>query len=126
MYHFLLVGLGGFVGAISRHALQTFVHRFADSAHFPYGTTAVNLAGCLAIGVVGGLVEYRELFGPETRALIIVGMLGGFTTFSTFGYETYELMRAGQPGLASINVLVQVTVGIAGIWLGHSAVRFLS
>ncbi|MGD8331543.1 MAG: CrcB family protein, partial [Acidobacteriota bacterium] len=102
-----------------------FVQRLAEGSLFPWGTAAVNLVGCVAIGFVAGLVEYRGMFSSDARAFLLIGMLGGFTTFSTFGYETYELIRSGQMTAATANALLQVLVGIAGVWLGHSAARFL-
>jgi len=121
----LLVGAGGFIGAILRYTGGGLVQRVSEGSLFPYGTAAVNLLGCVAIGLVAGLTEYRGMFSPDTRAFVMIGLLGGFTTFSTFGYETYELLRSGQMTAAGANVLLQVVVGLVGVWLGHSAARFL-
>ena len=81
-----MVGSGGFIGALARYGLSGLVHRQVPFATFPYGTVAVNLMGCCAIGVIAGLAESRQLFGPEFRTFALIGLLGGFTTFSTFGY----------------------------------------
>jgi len=113
-----LVGSGGFLGALARYGLGGFVHRFLPFATFPFGTLAVNLVGCFAIGVLGGLTETRQLFAPEFRTFVFIGVLGGFTTLSTFGYETYALMRDSEYALAAANVGLQVIGGLTLVWLG--------
>lgn len=91
----LLVGIGGFIGATLRYFIGSLVHRCIDAARFPYGTLTVNLVGCLAIGFLAGLVETRGILTPESRAFAFIGILGAFTTFSTFGYETISFLRDG-------------------------------
>jgi CrcB protein len=90
---------------------------------FPYGTFAANMLGCLLIGLVFALVEARPGWPPHLRLFLMVGMLGAFTTFSTFGHETLDLLRDGSWGWALINVMGSVTVGLlavmAGRWLGR-------
>ncbi|RMH01808.1 MAG: fluoride efflux transporter CrcB [Planctomycetota bacterium] len=115
----LLVGAGGFAGAVGRWALAGLAHRLAPLTTFPVGTLAVNLLGCLAIGVVAGLAESRQLFGPEARLFLLVGLLGGFTTFSTFGNETFAMLRDGEGLRAAANVGVHLVAGLALVWLGH-------
>jgi CrcB protein len=90
---------------------------------FPFGTLAVNVLGCVLIGLVMQLVQDRQVLRPETRTFIVVGLLGGFTTFSAFGYETFELMRAGSFLLAGANIAGNVVVGIGAVWLGTVAGR---
>lgn len=87
---------------------------------FPYGTLGVNVLGCLAIGVLGGLADSRNVLGPNARLVIILGVLGGFTTFSTFGYETLALLRDGESLRASTNVLASVLACLAAVWLGYA------
>ncbi len=87
------VGIGGFIGSLFRFGVSGFVHRLLPFATFPYGTLAVNVSGCLVIGILGGLAESRQVISPELRLFLFLGVLGGFTTFSTFGYETIELLR---------------------------------
>jgi CrcB protein len=116
----LLVGSGGFVGALLRYGLSGLVHRQVPLSTFPYGTLAVNLVGCLAIGVFVGLVESRQLFGPEVRTFALIGLLGGFTTFSTFGFETFALVRDGENLRAAANVGLQVVLGLGLVWLGYA------
>ena len=116
----LIVGSGGFLGALARYGLSGLLNRQASFAAFPYGTLVVNLLGCLAIGVVVGLVESRQLFGPEARAFVLIGLLGGFTTFSTFGYETFAMIWDGGYLRAALNVGIHVVLGVALVWLGYA------
>ena len=122
MVKLLLVGAGSFLGGIARYALSGLVQRWAG-AGFPWGTLAVNVTGCFAIGAVLHLVEDRAMLGPDARVFLVVGILGGFTTFSAFGWETFELLRANQPGLALVNAAGSVTAGLAAVWLGRAALR---
>ncbi len=115
-----MVGSGGFIGALARYALSGLVHRQVPFATFPYGTMAVNLMGCCAIGVIAGLAESRQLFGPEFRTFALIGVLGGFTTFSTFGYETFAMMRDAEYIRVAANVGVHVILGLALVWLGYA------
>jgi fluoride exporter len=121
----ILAGLGGFIGAGARYLIGGWIHRLADGPLFPYGTLFINLSGCLLIGVLNGLVEARGLFASETRVFLMIGVLGGYTTFSTFGYETFQLLRGGQAFLATTNVALQVGLGIAGVWAGDALSRAL-
>ena len=123
MWQALLVGTGGFLGSVLRYGLSGLVHRLAPFATFPYGTLAVNVTGCLAIGVLGGLTESRQLLGPDLRLFLFLGLLGGFTTFSTFGYETLALLRDSEQLRAATNVLMQVFAGLSAVWLGYSLSR---
>ena len=122
MLKLLLVGAGSFLGGIARYALSGLVQRWAG-AGFPWGTLAVNVTGCFAIGAVLHLVEDRAMRGPDVRVFLVVGILGGFTTFSAFGWETMELLSANQPGLALVNAAGSVTAGLAAVWLGRAALR---
>lgn len=115
-----MVGSGGFIGALARYGLSGLVHRQVPFATFPYGTMAVNLMGCCAIGVIAGLAESRQLFGPEFRTFALIGVLGGFTTFSTFGYETFAMLRDAEYLRVAANVGVHVVLGLALVWLGYA------
>jgi CrcB protein len=117
----LIVGAGGFLGAISRYTLSGIVHRWVPGA-FPIGTLCVNLIGCFLIGALMTLVQDRT---PEARLLFGVGILGSLTTFSTFGYETVELMRGGESRMAFLSVAANVVLGVAGVILGRFAVKVL-
>ena len=119
----LLVGTGGFIGSAARYAASGAVHRLIPGFSFPWGTVFVNVLGCFLIGLVATLVQSRQLLTPETRLLVMIGVLGGFTTFSTFGYETFALLRDGEPLRAFANVAIQLIVGLGAVWLGFSLAR---
>lgn len=116
----LAVGSGGFLGALARFGVSGLVHRQLPHTTFPVGTLAVNLLGCLAIGALAGVAESRQLFGPEVRLFALIGLLGGFTTFSTFGYETFAMIRDNESLRAATNVGVHVIIGLALVWLGYA------
>ena len=88
---FLLIGMGGFLGAIMRYLLGNYVQNWSKISDFPIGTLVVNLVGCLLIGALAQLAEIRDIFTPETSSLIFLGFLGAFTTFSTFSSDSYNL-----------------------------------
>ena len=115
----LLVGTGGFLGAMARYGLSGLVQRASKLSTFPYGTLVVNMVGCLMIGLLIGLMESRQVFGPEFRVFAIIGILGGFTTFSAFGYETFAMLRSEEYFRAAANVALQVIMGLALVWLGY-------
>jgi CrcB protein len=115
----VLVGSGGFLGALARYGLSGLVQRSSKLTTFPYGTLVVNLLGCLVIGAIAGLMESRQAFGPEFRIFALIGILGGFTTFSTFGYETFAMMRGEEYFRAVANVGTHVILGLALVWLGY-------
>lgn len=120
--HAAIVGVGGFLGALARYGLSGLIHRYPGTADFPYGTLVVNLTGCLVIGVFAGLMEARQVFSPELRVFVLVGVLGGFTTFSTFGYESFMLLRDTEYLRVLANVGIHVIVGVALVWLGYAIV----
>jgi len=119
----LIVGTGGFIGSAARYAAGGLVHRLIPGVTFPWGTVVVNVLGCFLIGMVAALTQTRQLLTPETRLLVMVGILGGFTTFSTFGYETFALLRDGEPLRALGNASLHFVVGLGAVWLGYSLVR---
>ena len=116
----LLVGVGGFVGSILRYWVSGWVQQVTASAGFPFGTLAVNLLGCLVIGFLSQLADVRGVFTPETRALVFVGVLGGFTTFSTFSNETFNLFRDNEAVSALTNLTLQIALGLGAVWLGRT------
>ncbi len=121
----LLIGLGGFAGSIVRYWASGYVQQLSRSAEFPYGTLFVNLAGCLLIGAVSQLAETRGLLTPEARNFVFVGLLGGFTTYSTFGNETFNLLRAGDGLPALLNIGAHLGLGLGAVWLGRTAVEVI-
>ena len=116
----LLVGVGGFLGSILRYGLGGWIGRWKAGWTFPLETLIINVAGCLALGLLAGLAESRGVFSGTTRAFLFIGVLGGFTTFSTFGYETFELLRDGQWPAAGLSTALQIVLGIGGVWAGHA------
>ena len=120
----LLVGVGGFLGASARYLVGALVNRLL-SPTFPYATMLINVTGCLGIGFLAVLVEEQLRLGPNTRLFWMIGILGGYTTFSTFGYETVLLMRAGSHAAALANVAGQVVLGLLAVWAGATIARGL-
>ena len=122
MWELLAVGCGGFVGAVARWGLSSWVQRLAGGG-FPMGTFAANMLGCLFIGVVFALVDARPEWPQHVRLFLMVGLLGAFTTFSTFGHETLDLIRDGAWVLALLNVLGSATVGLLAVLVGRAIGR---
>lgn len=116
----LLIGAGGFIGSVLRYILGGSVQTLSQSVAFPYGTLAVNILGCFCIGFLSELFDARGFISNDTRAFLVVGILGGFTTFSAFGNETMNLIRDGEATLALMNVGAQVLLGIGAVWLGYT------
>lgn len=115
----LWVGFGGFFGSIGRYLLSGYIQHLMKGSGFPYGTLVVNLIGCLLIGFLSQWVGARGFLSPETRLFVFMGLLGGFTTFSTFSNETMNLWQAGASAAALANVAVHVVLGLGAAWLGH-------
>jgi fluoride exporter len=119
MLKWLLIAIGGGLGSMLRYAVQCWVgHEVAGHA-FPIGTMCVNVIGCFAIGLMSGLAAGPFPFRQEYYFALQVGFLGGFTTFSAFGFETFHLANSRQFGLALINVVVTCTLALTAVWLGH-------
>ena len=117
----IYVAIGGALGSVSRYLLGSWTQTFSKSIDFPYGTLAVNLIGCFVIGFLSQLAEARGAFTPESRAFIFIGILGGFTTFSSFGNDTINLLRGGEAFNALANVGANVILGLALVWFGRTA-----
>jgi CrcB protein len=118
----LLVFVGGGIGSVCRYAMATTVQR-AFPGPFPLGTFLVNLAGCFAIGVVGALGLERAAISPEARTFLMVGILGGFTTFSSYAWESLGLLDVKDFARASAYLGGSVVCGLAGAWLGRALGR---
>ena len=125
MRGFLLVGVGGFMGSVTRYLVSGWVHRILDNPWFPYGTLVVNVTGSLTIGFLAGLAETRSLFSSEARLFVFIGILGGFTTFSSFSLETFTLVRNSQTFAALANVACQLILGFLGVWAGNLLARLI-
>ncbi len=121
----LAIGVGGAVGSVLRYWLSSAVYAFAGRG-FPYGTLVVNIVGCLAMGIL--FVLFVEQLSEDTlwRAGLLIGVLGGFTTFSAFSIETFNLIEQGEVLKASANAVLSVVLCLAATWLGVVLARQLS
>lgn len=117
----MVIGVGGFIGAVLRYWVSGWVQRLMASP-FPYGTLAVNGFGSFCLGLLAGLAE-QSIIPPEWRIFVGIGVLGAFTTFSTFSYETLMLMRTGSFTGAFLNIAISIALGLvlmyAGFWTGQ-------
>jgi len=117
-----LVGFAGAFGAVSRYGIGLLADR-ALGPHFAYGTLAVNVLGCLALGFLVEVERGTDLVTHPMRLLFVVGFLGAFTTFSAFGYETMRYLQTGSANLAMLNVSANILLGLGAIWLGFMVGR---
>lgn len=113
----LLVGLGGFVGAIARYAIDGWISRVTGAA-FPWGTLAINVSGSLLIGMLFAASVERATLPAEIRAPVMIGFIGAYTTFSTFMLESWRLFEDGSVGLGLLNLGGSVAIGLAAVGLG--------
>lgn len=120
----IVVGAGGFIGAAARYLLGGLVYSYLPST-FPYATLIINVSGCFCIGVLGAIAEERALLGPTSRLFWMVGVLGGYTTYSTFGYETAGLVRESSFTSAALYIGGHLVAGLAAVWGGASLARWL-
>jgi CrcB protein len=119
----LLIAIGGAIGSVCRYLLSSAVLR-ALGTLFPAGTFVVNVIGCFVFGVIAGLTQERITISPEVRALLLAGVLGGFTTFSSYMNESFVLVREGQFMWAGLNLAGQVVTGFAAFWAAFSVASF--
>ena len=116
----LAVAIGGALGAAARYLLSAFVLRVSGTL-FPLGTFVVNVIGCLVFGAIAGATTQRVQVAPALRLFLLTGILGGFTTFSSYAFESFALVRDGQMLWATINVAGQVVAGLIGMGAGYVA-----
>jgi fluoride exporter len=122
MPRLLLVGLGGFVGTIIRYWLSGLIaRRYGET--FPLGTLAVNAIGCFLAGMLFYFLFDRFLTSPTSRSVVFIGLLGGFTTFSSYGVQTFTLVRDGELSLALLNILVSNVLCLFLVWFGYSIAK---
>ena len=124
MKQILAIAVGGSLGALLRYGVANGVHAVLGRG-FPYGTLVVNVSGCLAMGVLYVLLVERLALSPEWRAALLIGVLGAFTTFSSFSMETFTLFDEGERMKALMNVVLSVSLCLAAVWLGVLAGRRL-
>ncbi|MHB8792945.1 MAG: fluoride efflux transporter CrcB [Thermoleophilia bacterium] len=122
MMNYLVIGLGGFAGAVSRYVVAHWVgERWGRS--FPFGTLVVNVSGCFLIGILMTIFLERSMVSPQWRSFLVVGFLGAYTTFSSFEYETGGLVKDGELLYAALNVILSVAAGFAALKLGEVLAR---
>lgn len=124
MVNIVLVFLGGGIGAAARYWLSGIVYQKMNT-DFPYGTLAVNAIGCLLIGILMTAMEERFLAQPSLRVFLTIGILGGFTTFSSFSFETIALLRDGEILYALVNIFTSLFVCLFGTWVGMQIGKLL-
>lgn len=118
MKSIFLIGIGGFIGSILRYLVTIWSQNLFKEFSFPLGTLIVNITGCLLLGLLNGFAENHQFFNSQVRLFMFVGILGSFTTFSTFGYETIEMMQNGDSFKAMLNITIQVIVGLFAAFIG--------
>jgi CrcB protein len=121
----MVVGIGGALGSIARAGMTDLITRWMGN-QFPFGTVVVNITGALVMGLIAGYGETEPgklIFSPATRAFLMIGVLGGYTTFSSFSLQTFLLMEQGNWTGAFLNIFLSVLLCVAGIWLGFSIIR---
>ncbi len=126
LWKILAIGGGGFIGAVSRYLLATTIQHQVKPEQFPIGIFVVNIIGCLLIGLLAGLFELKSWMNVELRLFVFVGLLGGFTTFSTFANDTYLLGKDGEFIAALLNAGGQVIVGLLFVWVGYYVAKAFS
>jgi len=120
----LLVGVGSFIGGISRYLVNVFVQKLYLTS-FPLGTFLVNITGCLLIGFFFGLSEKGNLLKPEWLIFLTTGVCGGFTTFSSFSYESLSLLRGREFYFFNLNIILSLVLGLTATYIGLALVRFI-
>lgn len=124
MRDILIIGAGGSIGAVLRYLAILSMQAFKTRHNIPLGTLLVNVIGCLLIGALAVAAENSKIISPETRNFLVVGILGAFTTFSTFSYESMVLFKNGSGSGFLINVGLQLLLGFAAVWLGMNLMRW--
>lgn len=119
MRNLLIIGLGGFIGAVLRYLVSGQVQRWSQSVDFPYGTLAVNLIGCLLIGALTRMDEMRGVISPEMRFFIFIGLLGAFTTYSTFSNEAMNLINGRRFDLVLLYIGTHMVLGLGAVLAGR-------
>ena len=124
MVHILYIGVGGFIGAVSRYLLSRYINNLLPS--FPFGTLTVNIIGSFVLGFIIYSISAGKNISPEMRDFITIGMVGGFTTMSAFAYESFRLMELNQLMLFALNIALNVILCIAAIYAGKELALLIS
>jgi CrcB protein len=125
MLRIALVLAGGAAGTGFRYFLSSLIYSKVRQPTFPYANLIINVSGSFLIGLLAELFEARLLVSPTTRIALLTGVLGGYTTFSSFAFETFSLVRDGQMGLAVLNVSASMVLGLGAVWLGIRLAQLL-
>lgn len=125
MAKIILVLLGGAFGTGLRYFLSSFIYSTVKEPTFPYANLVINVSGSFLIGILAELFDARVVVAPVTRVALLTGVLGGYTTFSSFAFETVSLLRDGQMWLATVNVSLSIVLGLAAVWLGMRLAQLL-
>lgn len=120
MHKIIIVGIGGFFGAIARYLISGWTNQLYQFKGFPLGTLFVNILGCLTLGILIGLAEYKHIITPQIKIFIMIGLLGSLTTFSTFGLETYNLLKNSEFFILLFTIVIHLIGGLIAIWAGQS------
>jgi CrcB protein len=124
MQKLILIGVAGLIGTLGRYALSgAIARRFGET--FPVGTLIVNIVGCFVAGLLFYLMKERFHVSPATFTVVMIGLLGGFTTFSSFGLQTFTLLRDGQFGFAAVNIITSNLLGLLMVWAGYTLARVI-
>lgn len=124
MAKLIIIGLGGFIGAVGRYLITQYFFQTSTS-DFPVGTFIVNILGCLVLGMFMYYAQNSDVFSSHMRMFIAIGILGAFTTFSTFSYETVALFNEQKVMLAMANIVGSIILGIFSVWLGYSMLKWI-
>jgi CrcB protein len=124
MQNYVIIGIGGFLGAVARYAVSVWISQ-RWGRNFPLGTFFVNVSGSLLIGLLMSLFTEKFMLNPQWRIFLVTGFLGAYTTFSTFEYESGALLRDGEWLIALLNVMLSVVVGFAALKFGEAAAKIM-
>lgn len=125
MRDILIIGAGGFIGAVLRYLAILSMQLFKTKTSIPMGTLLVNVIGCLLVGFLAVMAENTKLISADTRNFLVIGILGAFTTFSTFGYESINLLKSGLNFHFILNIGMQVVFGLVAVWGGMHLARLI-
>lgn len=124
MVKLLLIGFAGFIGTLGRYWFSGVIaRRYGET--FPLGTLLVNLVGCFLVGLLFYLMQERFLVNQNVRSIILIGLLGGFTTFSSLGLQTFTLLQDNEIALAALNIVASNVLGLLLVWAGYTLARVL-
>ncbi len=125
MRSILIIGAGGFIGAVLRYLAVLSLQVIKTKTGIPLGTLVVNVVGCLLIGFLVALAESSQLVSADAKNFLVIGILGAFTTFSTFGYETFTFLKNGMQFQFFMNVGLQLFLGLLAVWAGIELARLV-